>query len=148
MAKKVVAQVKLAIEAGKANPAPPVGTALGPHGVNIMQFCKDYNARTSAQVGMVIPVVITIFADRSFSFEVKTPPTPVLLKKAAGLATKKKPGTGAKQPNKETVGGLVTRKQIEEIAAIKIKDLIGVEMEAVVRMVRGTANSMGIKVEA
>ena len=94
MGKKVVAQVKLAIEAGKANPAPPVGTALGPHGVNIMVFCKEYNARTSQQVGMVIPVVITIFADRSFTFETKTPPASILLKKAAGLDTKKKPGVG------------------------------------------------------
>ena len=145
MAKKVVAVIKLAIEAGKANPAPPVGTALGPHGVNIMQFCKDYNARTSPQAGMVIPVVITVFADRSFTFETKTPPTSKLLKRAAKMDMKKKPGSGAKQPNKEKVG-TVTMKQVEEIAAIKIKDLVGVELAAVMRMVHGTAKSMGIDV--
>ena len=146
MAKKVIAQVKLAIEAGKANPAPPVGTALGPHGVNIMAFCKEYNARTQAQAGMIIPVVITIFADRSFSFELKTPPTSILLKKAANLPTKKKPGSGAKQPNKETVG-TVTKVQIKEIATIKMQDNPNVaHIDAMMQMVIGTAKSMGIQV--
>lgn len=147
MAKKIVAQVKLQIPAGKANPSPPVGTALGPHGVNIMQFCKDFNARTAKEGDTVIPVVITIFADRSFTFITKTPPTPVLLKKAAGLPTKKKPGAGSKTPNKEKVGH-VTRKQIEEIALLKMPDLVAKDLAGAMSMVEGTAKSMGLEVRA
>lgn len=147
MAKKVVGSVKLQIPAGKANPAPPVGTALGPHGVNIMQFCKDFNARTSKEGETVIPVVITIYADRSFTFITKTPPVSILLKKAAGLPTKKKPGAGSKTPNKEKVGG-VTRKQIQEIATLKMPDLNAKDLAGAMSMVEGTAKSMGLEVRA
>ncbi|MFN3284901.1 MAG: 50S ribosomal protein L11 [bacterium] len=137
--KKVVAQVKLQIPAGKATPAPPVGTALGPHGINIMEFCKAYNERTASQVGMIVPVEITIYSDRSFTFVTKTPPASVLLKKAAGLEV------GSPEPNKKKVGR-VTRKQVEEIARLKMPDLNTTSLEAAVRMIEGTARSMGIEV--
>jgi large subunit ribosomal protein L11 len=137
--KKVVAQVKLQIPAGKATPAPPVGTALGPHGINIMEFCKAYNERTASQVGMIVPVEITIYSDRSFTFVTKTPPASVLLKKAAGLEV------GSPEPNKKKVGR-VTRKQVEEIARLKMPDLNTPSLEAAVRMIEGTARSMGIEV--
>ena len=139
MAKKVVAIVKLQIQAGKANPAPPVGPALGQHGVNIMQFCKEYNARTQGDVGMVIPVEITVYGDRSFSFVTKTPPAKDLLVKAMG-GTK-----GSARPNTEKVGQ-VTRQQVREIAETKMKDLNAVDLEGAMRMIEGTARSMGITV--
>src|SRR5215213_6753961 len=122
MAKKITGYVKLQLPAGKANPSPPVGPALGQHGVNIMAFCKDFNSRTASQGDMIIPVVITVYSDRSFTFIMKTPPASVLLKKAAGLATTKKPGSGSKEPNKNKVGQ-VTRKQIEELAQQKMGDM-------------------------
>jgi large subunit ribosomal protein L11 len=140
MAKKVQAQIKLQIPAGKANPSPPVGPALGQHGVNIMEFCKGFNAKTASQEGMVIPVVITVYSDRSFSFVTKTPPASVLLLKAAKVEK------GSKAPNKEKVGA-VTRKQVEEIARLKMQDLTAASLEAAVRTVEGTARSMGIIVE-
>ena len=140
MAKKVVAQVKLQIPAGKATPAPPVGTALGPHGVNIMEFCKQFNARTAKDAGMIIPVVVTVYEDRSFTFVTKTPPASVLLLKAAGVEK----GSGV--PNKQKVGK-VTRAQVEEIARIKMPDLNTDDLAAAIRMVEGTARSMGIVVE-
>ena len=139
MAKKVKAVVGLQLNAGKATPAPPVGTALGPHGVNIMGFCKEYNARTQGQIGQVIPVVITIFSDNSFTFVTKTPPAPELIKKAAGLSS------GSAEPNKEKVGKL-TKQQVREIAEIKLKDLTGVSLESAMRMVEGTARSMGVTI--
>ncbi|MBE3599045.1 MAG: 50S ribosomal protein L11 [Limnochordaceae bacterium] len=140
MAKKVAAQVKLQIPAGKATPAPPVGTALGPHGVNIMEFCKAFNARTAKEAGTIIPVEITIFEDRSFTFVTKTPPAAVLLLKAAGIEK----GSGV--PNKQKVAK-VTRAQVEEIARTKMPDLNASDLAAAVRMVEGTARSMGIVVE-
>jgi large subunit ribosomal protein L11 len=140
MAKKVTGQIKLQIPAGKANPSPPVGPALGQHGVNIMEFCKTFNARTQVQEGMVIPVVITVYADRSFSFITKTPPASVLLIKAAGVQK------GSNAPNKDKVGK-VTRKQVEEIARLKLPDLTAGSLEAAIRTVEGTARSMGITVE-
>ncbi len=145
--KKVTGQVKLQIPAGKANPAPPVGPALGQHGVNIMEFCKQFNAQTQAQAkdGLVIPVIITIFQDRSFSFVLKTPPAAILLKKAAGLHTEKKKGSGAHEPGKEMVGQ-VTRAQLEQIARLKMPDLTSGSLEAAVRTIEGTARSMGIEV--
>ena len=139
MAKKVQAMVKLQIAAGKATPAPPVGTALGPHGVNIMDFCKNFNAKTAAQDGLIIPAVVTIYADRSYSFITKTPPAPVLLKRAASLAK------GSAEPNKTKVG-TVTAKQVEEIAKIKLPDLNTETLDAAMKSVRGTARSMGIDV--
>jgi large subunit ribosomal protein L11 len=147
MAKKVVGQVKLQIPAGKANPAPPVGPALGQHGVNIMGFCKEFNAATQAQMkdNLIIPVVITIYSDRSFSFVTKTPPAPILLKKAAGLHTEKKKGSGSPRPGKEKVGK-VTRKQLEEIARMKIQDTNAGSIEACMRSLEGTARSIGIEV--
>jgi large subunit ribosomal protein L11 len=139
MAKKVVGQIKLQIPAGQANPAPPVGPALGQHGVNIMAFCKEFNARTKDQAGMIVPVVITVYQDKSFSFITKSPPAAVLLKKAAGIAT------GSKTPNKEKVGK-VTRKQILDIVKIKQADLNANSEEAAIRIIAGTARSMGIEV--
>ena len=139
MAKKLKAIVKLQLQAGKANPAPPVGTALGPHGVNIMGFVKEYNARTAAQLGQVIPVEITIFSDNSFTFVTKTPPAGDLIKRAAGLPK------GSAEPNKNKVGKL-TRAQVREIAEIKLKDLTGVGLESAMRMVEGTARSMGVTI--
>ncbi|HSM16486.1 MAG TPA: 50S ribosomal protein L11 [Gemmatimonadales bacterium] len=140
MAKKVQAVVKLQCPAGAANPAPPVGTALGPHGVNIMDFCKQFNAKTQTQAGMVIPVVITIYADRTFSFITKTPPAPNLLLKEAGIPK------GSGQPNRDKVGK-VTRAQLEKIAKIKMEDLNAADLDSAVRMIAGTARSMGLEVE-
>jgi len=147
MAKKVTGQVKLQIPAGKANPAPPVGPALGQHGVNIMDFCKQFNAKTQPQAkeALIIPVVITIYSDRSFTFVLRTPPAAVLLKKAAGLHTEKKKGSGAHRPGKEKVGQ-VTRSQVEEIAKAKAEDLTAASVEAAMRTIMGTARSMGIDV--
>ena len=141
MAKKVTGMVKLQIPAGKATPAPPVGTALGPHGVNIMEFCKAFNAKTSAkdQEGLIIPVVITIFSDRSFTFITKTPPVPVLIKRASGLAK------GSAEPNKNRVGK-ITMAQVEEIAKIKLPDLNSFDLKAAMEQVKGTARSMGVDV--
>ncbi|NPV91756.1 MAG: 50S ribosomal protein L11 [Firmicutes bacterium] len=139
MAKKVVGLVKLQITAGKATPAPPVGPALGQHGVNIMQFCKDYNERTSNQAGMVVPVEVTIYEDRSFTFILKTPPASVLLKKAAGLET------ASGEPNRKKVGK-VPRAKVKEIAEAKMKDLNAADIEAAMRMIEGTARSMGIEI--
>jgi large subunit ribosomal protein L11 len=144
MAKKVTGLVKLQLPAGKANPAPPVGPALGPHGVNIMAFCKEFNAKTQGS-DMIIPVVLTVYSDRSFSMILKTPPTSVLLKKTAGLATSKKPGSGSKEPNKNKVGK-VTMKQVRELAALKMGDMNCTDLEAAMRTVMGTARSMGIDV--
>ena len=140
MAKEVTGYIKLQIPAGKANPAPPVGPALGQHGVNIMEFCKAYNAATQSQAGLVIPVVITVYSDRSFSFITKSPPAAVLLKKAAAIAK----GSGV--PNRDKVG-TVTRAQLEEIVETKKEDLNANDMDAAVRIIEGTARSMGIEVE-
>ena len=139
MAKKIQALVKLQIAAGKATPAPPVGTALGPQGVNIMDFCKNFNAKTAAQDGLIIPVLVTIFADRSYSFVLKTPPAAVLLKRAANIAK------GSAEPNKAKVG-TVTSRQVEEIAKLKMPDLNCGDVAAAVKTVAGTARSMGIDV--
>ena len=133
--------VKLHIEAGKANPAPPVGPALAQHGINLMRFCKEYNARTSAQAGNIIPAEVTIFQDGSFRFELKTPPAPDLLRKAAGV------DRGSAEPNRDKVGS-VTRAQLEEIAKLKMKDLNAIDLEGAVRQIAGTARSMGITVES
>ncbi|TNF51519.1 MAG: 50S ribosomal protein L11 [Deltaproteobacteria bacterium] len=141
MAKKVVGQIKLQIPAGKANPSPPVGPALGQHGVNIMEFCKAYNARTQDQDGLIIPVIITVYADRSFTFITKTPPAAVLLLKAAKIPK----GSGV--PNKEKVGK-VTKAQVEEIAKLKMPDLNAYNIEGAMRIIEGTARSMGLEVEA
>jgi len=143
--KKVTGYVKLQLPAGKANPSPPVGPALGQHGVNIMAFCKEFNAKTAAQGEMIIPVVITVFSDRSFTFITKTPPASVLLKKAAGLSTVKKPGSGSKEPNRNKVGK-VTMKQLEELAKLKIQDTNTTRVESAISMIKGTARSMGIDV--
>src|SRR2546422_5201443 len=137
--KKVVGQIKLQIPGGKPTPAPPVGPALGQQGVNIMAFCKEFNAATKSEAGMVIPVVITVYQDKSFTFITKSPPASVLLKKAAGIAT------GAKEPNKEKVGK-VTRKQVLDIVKLKLKDLNATSEEAGFRIVAGTARSMGIEI--
>src|SRR5512146_47142 len=145
MAKKVTGYVKLQLPAGKANPSPPVGPALGQHGVNIMAFCKDFNARTAKEGEMIIPVVITVYSDRSFTFVTKTPPASVLLKKAAGLSTTKKPGSGAKEPNKTKVGK-VTKKQLQELAAQKMGDVNTTNLESAMRSMAGTARSMGIEI--
>jgi large subunit ribosomal protein L11 len=145
MAKKITGYVKLQLPAGKANPSPPVGPALGQHGVNIMAFCKDFNARTAQQGDMIIPVVITVYSDRSFTFILKTPPASVLLKKAAGLATSKKPGSGSKEPNKTKVGK-VSQKQIQELAQLKMQDMNTTNLEAAMRSMAGTARSMGIEI--
>jgi large subunit ribosomal protein L11 len=139
MAKKVTGMIKLQIPAGQANPAPPVGPALGQQGVNIMAFCKEFNAVTKGEAGMVIPVVITVYADKSFTFITKSPPASILLKKAAGIAT------GSKQPNKDKVGK-VTKKQVMDIVKIKLKDMNATNEEAAFRVVAGTARSMGIEV--
>jgi large subunit ribosomal protein L11 len=139
MAKKIQAQVKLQIAAGKATPAPPVGTALGPHGVNIMDFCKNFNAKTAAQDGLIIPAVVTIYSDRSYTFILKTPPAAVLLKRAANIAK----GSGV--PNKNKVG-TITAKQVEEIAKIKLPDLNTDTLSSAVKSVAGTARSMGLDV--
>src|SRR3982751_2174682 len=137
MAKKITGYIKLQLPAGKANPAPPVGPALGAHGVNIMGFCKEFNAKTAGG-DMIIPVVITVFSDRSFTFIMKTPPVSVLLKKAAGLSTNKKPGSGSKEPNKNKVGK-VTMAQVRELAALKFSDMNCGDIEAAIRTMAGTA---------
>ena len=139
MAKKVIGIIKLQIAAGKATPAPPVGPALGQHGVNIMQFCKEYNAKTEKQAGLIIPVVITVYQDQTFSFITKTPPAAVLIKKAIGLES------GSGTPNLTKVGQ-ITRKQLEEIATIKMPDINATSMESAVSMIAGTARSMGVTV--
>src|SRR6185369_15921191 len=146
MAKPVTAMVKLQCNAGAATPAPPVGPALGQHGINIMEFCKQFNARTQAQTkdDVTIPVEITVFSDRSFTFITKTPPAPILIKKATGLATTKKPGSGSKEPNKVTVGK-ITKKQLRDIATTKMPDLNTTDVEAAMRSIAGTARSMGIE---
>jgi large subunit ribosomal protein L11 len=140
MAKKVISIVKLQCPAGQANPSPPVGPALGQHGVNIMEFCKAFNARTQDKAGLIIPAIVTVFADRSFTFELKTPPAAVLLRKAAKIEK------GSGEPNREKVG-TVTRKQLREIAEIKMPDLNAHDVEAAMLIVAGTARSMGLDVE-
>ena len=140
MAKKVRTVIKLQIEAGKATPAPPVGTALGPHGVNIMGFVKEYNERTSSQAGNIVPVALTIYEDRSFSFELKTPPAGALLKKAAGIEK------GSSEPHAEKVGSVPSSK-VKEIAELKMKDLNATDIEGAMRIVEGTARSMGLTVD-
>jgi len=137
VAKKIKAIVRLQIEAGKANPAPPIGPALAGHGINIMQFCKEYNARTSNRPGEVLPAEITVFTDSSFTFILKTPPAPVLLRKAAGI------DKGSAVPNKDKVGK-VTRAQVREIAELKMKDLNSINLEGAMRQIEGTARSMGL----
>ena len=140
MAKKLKTVVRLQIEAGKANPAPPIGPALAPHGINLMAFCKEYNARTSGKPGEIIPAEITIYTDGSFTFILKTPPTPVLLRKAAGIEK------GSAEPNRTKVG-TVKRAQIREIAELKMKDLNAVDLEGAMRQIEGTARNMGLLVE-
>ena len=140
MAKKVNAYIKLQVQAGKANPAPPIGPALGQHGVNIPGFCKEFNERTKNQIGLVIPVVITVYSDRTFSFITKTPPVPVLIKKALGIET------ASARPNRDKVGQL-TKEHVREIATTKMPDLNAASIEAAMSMVAGTARSMGVTVE-
>lgn len=140
MAKKVMALVKLQIPAGKATPAPPVGTALGPHGVNIMGFCKEFNAKTADQAGMIIPIVLTVYQDRSFTFITKTPPAAVLIKKAVGIES------GSGQPNKKKVAK-ISKEKLEEIAKLKMPDLNANTVEAAMSMIAGTARSMGVTVD-
>jgi len=139
MAKKIITQIKLQVEAGKANPSPPIGPALGQHGVNIMDFCKAFNAKTASEEGMIIPVVITVYQDRSFTFITKTPPAAVLLKKAAQIAK------GAGDPKRDRVGQ-VNQQQVEEIAKLKMVDLNANDLEAACNIIKGTARSMGIEV--
>ena len=143
--KKITGYVKLQLPAGKANPSPPVGPALGQHGVNIMGFCKEFNAKSAAQGDMIIPVVITVYSDRSFTFIMKTPPASVLLKKAAGLPTSKKPGAGSKEPNKVKVGS-VSRAQLRQLAEQKIPDMNAASVDAAMKSIAGTARSMGITI--
>ncbi|MBO5385091.1 50S ribosomal protein L11 [bacterium] len=140
MAKKVTGKIKLQIEAGKANPAPPVGPALGQHGVNIMDFCKQFNARTESQAGYIIPVVIDVYEDKSFTFIIKSPPAPVLIKKALNITK------GSAAPNKDKVAS-ITKAQLEEIAKIKMNDLNATSMEAAVKMIAGSCRAMGVTVE-
>jgi large subunit ribosomal protein L11 len=139
MAKEVIAQIKLQIPAGQANPAPPVGPALGQHGVNIMEFCKVFNEKTAKEQGMIIPVILTVYKDRSFSFITKTPPAVVLIKKALNIEK------GSSEPNREKVGEL-SKKQAEEIAKIKLKDLNARTLERAVKIIEGTAKNMGVKI--
>jgi large subunit ribosomal protein L11 len=139
MAKKVIAEIKLQIPAGAANPSPPVGPALGQRGVNIMEFCKAFNAQTQGQAGLIIPVIITVYADRSFTFITKTPPASILLKRAAGI------DKGSREPGK-TTAGRVTRKQVEEIARLKMPDLTAADLEQAMRTIEGTARSLGLEV--
>ena len=140
MAKKVIVNIKLQVPAGQANPSPPIGPALGQRGVNIMEFCKSFNAKTQGQEGMIIPVVLTVYADRSFTYVTKTPPASVLLKKAAKIAK------GSSEPNRDKVGQ-VNRKQVEEIARLKMPDLNTANLEAAMKIIEGTARSMGITIE-
>ncbi|MHB1275104.1 MAG: 50S ribosomal protein L11 [Candidatus Humimicrobiaceae bacterium] len=139
MAKKITALVKLQVTAGQANPAPPIGPALGQHGINIMEFCKQFNEQTASQTGTVLPVIITVYADRTFSFITKTPPAAVLLKKAINVEK------GSKEPNRSKVGE-ISKAQVEEIAKLKLKDLNARTVEAAVKVIEGTARSMGVKV--
>jgi large subunit ribosomal protein L11 len=139
MAKKIVANIKLQVAAGKATPAPPVGSALGPHGLNIMDFCKAFNAKTAKQEGLIIPVVVTVYSDRSYSFITKTPPAAILLKKAANIAK------GSGEPNKNKVGN-VSMKDVREIAQLKMPDLNASNIDAAIKIVMGTARSMGVEV--
>jgi large subunit ribosomal protein L11 len=139
MAKKVVAIIKLAIQAGKANPAPPIGPALGQHGVNIMMFCKEYNAKTADKAGTVVPVEISVFEDRSFTFILKTPPASELIKQAAGISS------GSSEPNRKKVGS-ITRAQLKEIATTKMPDLNANDIDAAMNIVEGTANNMGVTI--
>jgi large subunit ribosomal protein L11 len=139
MAKKVIAEIKLQITAGAANPSPPVGPALGQRGVNIMEFCKAFNAQTQGQAGLIIPVIITVYADRSFTFITKTPPASILLKRAAGI------DKGSREPGKTSVGR-VTKKQVEEIARLKMPDLTAADLEQAMRTIEGTARSLGLEV--
>ena len=143
--KKITGYIKLQLQAGKANPSPPVGPALGQHGVNIMMFCKDFNARSAKLGETVIPVVITVYADRSYSFIMKSPPASILVKKACGLTTVGKPGSGSKEPNKNKVGKL-TWDQVREIAKEKMEDMNTTDLEAAARTIAGTARSMGVDV--
>ncbi|MEO5767726.1 MAG: 50S ribosomal protein L11 [Polyangia bacterium] len=145
--KKISGFIKLQVPAGKANPSPPIGPALGQHGVNIMEFCKQFNARTQAQTkdDMIIPVEITVYSDRSFTFITKTPPAAILIKKAANLATAKKPGSGSKEPNKNKVGK-ISSKQLRDIATTKLPDLNTTDLEAAMRTIAGTAKSLGIEI--
>jgi len=143
--KKVIGQIKLQLPAAKATPGPPVGPALGPHGVNAMSFCKEFNAKTQAQEGLIIPVVITAYSDRSFSFITKTPPASVLIKKELGLKIGKKPSSGSSRPNKEKVGK-ITREQLRRLAEIKIRDMNAGSIDAAVLSLAGTARSMGVDV--
>ena len=140
MAKKLKVVVRVQIEAGKANPAPPIGPALAPHGINLMAFCKEYNARTATKAGDIIPAEVSIYTDGSFTFELKTPPTAVLLRKAAGVEK------GSAEPNRTKVGK-VTRRQVQEIAEVKMHDLNAVDLEGAMRQIEGTARNMGIVVE-
>ena len=140
MAKKIVGNIKLQVAAGKATPAPPVGSALGPHGLNIMDFCKAFNAKTAKQEGLIIPVVVTVYSDRTYSFVTKTPPAAILLKRAANIAK------GSAEPNKTKVGK-VTMKQVREIAQSKMPDLNAANLDAAVNIIMGTARSMGLEVE-
>jgi large subunit ribosomal protein L11 len=140
MAKKVKAVVKLQIMGGKASPAPPVGTSLGPHGINLMQFCKEYNAKTAGQVGQIIPAEVTVFQDGSFTFILKTPPATELLKQAAGLKS------GSAVPNRDKVGA-INEQQLREIAEVKLKDLNALDVEGAMKIIEGTARSMGIRIE-
>jgi large subunit ribosomal protein L11 len=145
--KKVTGYIKLQLPAGKANPSPPVGPALGQHGVNIMAFCKDFNARSAPLGDTIIPVVITVYADRSYSFIMKSPPASVLIKKALGLPSGKKPGSGSKEPNKVKVG-TITTEQLRAIAKEKLNDMNTTDLEAATRSIAGTAKSLGIDVVA
>jgi large subunit ribosomal protein L11 len=140
MAKKIIANIKLQVAAGKATPAPPVGSALGPHGLNIMDFCKAFNAKTAKQDGLIIPVVVTVYSDRSYSFITKTPPAAILLKKAANIAK------GSGEPNKNKIAK-VSMKDVKEIAQLKMPDLNAADLDAAVKIVMGTARSMGVEVE-
>jgi large subunit ribosomal protein L11 len=144
--KKISAYIKLQLPAGKANPSPPVGPALGQHGLNIMQFCKDFNGKSAPLGDTIIPVVITVYADRTYTFIMKSPPASVLVKKAAGLPSGKKPGSGSKEPNKVKVGKL-TWDQVREVAKTKIQDMNTTDLEAATRNIAGTARSMGVDVE-
>lgn len=143
--KKIIGEIKLQLPAGQANPSPPVGPALGQHGVNIMAFCKEFNSKTSQQAGMIIPVVISVYADRSFSFVMKTPPAAILIKKELGLKIGGKPGSGSPRPNKDKVGKL-TMDQVRKIAEIKMKDTNAASIETCMKSIAGTARSMGVDV--
>jgi len=143
--KKIVGEIKLQLAAGQANPAPPVGPALGQHGVNIMQFCKEFNARSQKQAGMIVPVVISVYQDRSFTFVMKTPPAAILIKKELGLTIGGKPGSGSPRPHKDKVGQ-ITQAQLRSIAEIKMQDTNAASVEACINSIAGTARSMGVDV--